>query len=159
MLCNLLIEAKMWTCDTCKQQISKTEDGWVEWLMNKGEGKGKGLRIVHYKPASPLLPEGSCQYAERNYPDSVLYDLPLEQFLGPDGLMTLLSFLADSKLPKEEILETIKRLHVPGYEEARPYFNIAISEGVFEPNTAPGYYLQSNIQAVIKALAQGKFKS
>jgi hypothetical protein len=55
----------------------------------------------------------------------------------------------DDLVPKEEALEMIKRLHIPGYEEARHYFDEAIAEGVYEPNTAPGFPHQSQINAVL----------
>jgi hypothetical protein len=66
--------------------------------------------------------------------------------------MHLLSFLARDELPKDEVLEMIKRLHVPGYEHARLHFDRAIREGVFEPNMPDGYYWQSNIRAVLEFL-------
>jgi hypothetical protein len=77
-------------------------------------------------------------------------DFDLGHFLGTDGLMELLSFIAYGKLPIGEILEIIKRLHIPGYEQARFYFDEAIANGVFEPNTMPGYYRQSEINAVLR---------
>ncbi|VEG89833.1 Uncharacterised protein [Legionella spiritensis] len=71
-------------------------------------------------------------------------------FLGADGLMQLLILLSEQRLPQDQVLEMIKRLHIPGYEHARRYFNEAIDHLVFEPNTPPGFYLQHNIDAVLE---------
>ena len=144
-----------WVCDTCGEIIEKVGDGWVEWLSPaKGEekGRGKGLRLVHHKPASPRNPSGSCQYDMHTEfkKDFLLKDMPLSHFLGANGLMVLLSLLPEGELPKEDVLEMIKRLHIPGYEHARLCFDEAIHEGVFEPNTLPGYYWQSDIQATLE---------
>jgi hypothetical protein len=48
------------------------------------------------------------------------------------------------------LIELIKRLHIPGYEQARNSFDAAISDGAFEPNTKPGFYSQSNIQNTLR---------
>jgi hypothetical protein len=79
-----------------------------------------------------------------------LHDSHLNSFLGTDGLMLLLSMLAEGDLPKEEVLEMIKRLHIPGYEHARFHFERAIAQGVIEPHMPPGYYDQSDINAVLE---------
>lgn len=145
-------KAQTWICDVCGEPITSARDGWVEWLSNRAGGKG--LRLVHHKPASP---RGSCQYDSRSdaYGQGfTLSDLPLDEFLGPDGLMLLLSMLAEGELPKEEVLEMAKRLHIPGYEHARHHFARAISEGAFEPNMPEGYYWQSDIQATLDFVAR-----
>jgi hypothetical protein len=142
-----------WICDTCGEPITSVRDGWVEWLSNRTRG-GKGLRLVHHQPASP---RGSCQYDSRGdaYGQGfTLNDLSLDQFLGPDGLTLLLSMLAEGELPKEEVLEMTKRLHIPGYEHARRHFARAISEGAFEPNMPESYYWQSDIRATLDFMAR-----
>lgn len=73
-------------------------------------------------------------------------------FLGADGLMQLLALIAEQRLPQDQVLEMIKRLHVPGYEHARCHFNEAIGQLVFEPNTLAGFYWQHNINAVLEWL-------
>jgi hypothetical protein len=64
--------------------------------------------------------------------------------------MNLLGKLHDKAVPTEEVLEMIKRLHIPGYEEARHHFKSARAEGVYEPNTAWGYPFQYQIAAVLE---------
>jgi hypothetical protein len=144
----------MWTCDTCSELIERVEDGWVEWITIPGAGMSRNLRLVHHKPASPRqdIKEG-CQFnqqEEYQRDGGIVMDMSLDYFLGAGGLMRLLSLIAEKKLPTEEVLEMIKRLHISGYEKARLYFDEAIAAGVFEPNTAKGYYSQSNIQDVLR---------
>ncbi|MEB1101696.1 hypothetical protein VDP44_21685, partial [Xanthomonas campestris pv. campestris] len=38
---------------------------------------------------------------------------------------------------------------VPNYEAARHYFEAAIANGVFEPRSAPSYYDQEEMRAVL----------
>lgn len=149
------METKDWICDTCGQKIQDPEHGWVEWLA-KSDDSGKrslrGVRLVHHCTHSPLGGENKCQY-DGNYEykkdGHLISDMELKYFLGPNGLMELLSMLSDENVPKEEIIEMIKRLHIPGYERARRHFDEAISEGVFDPNSKPSFYMQSDIKATL----------
>ena len=78
--------------------------------------------------------------------------MELKYFLGPDGLMELLSMMDENEAPQIEIIEMIKRLHIPGYEHARLHFDEAISDGAFEPNTRPGFYPTRDINATLEWL-------
>lgn len=146
-----------WICDTCGYTIANPEQGWVEWLSCSDAGKraGRGLRLVHHFPSSPLRDSAGtgCQYngqVELHRDGMTVSDVPLLDFLGPQGLMDLLAMIAEDELPKEELLEMIKRLHIPGYEHARHHFAAAIAAGAFEPNTPKGYYQMSDIAATLE---------
>lgn len=147
-----------WTCDTCGEPILRTEDGWVEWIeFHTPDGeKGRDLRLVHIRPASPT--GRRCQFnqdAERLRDGGLVADVHLADFLGVDGLMELLSMLAEGRIPHDEVIEMIKRLHIPGYDQARAEFSRAIAEGVIQPNAVPGFYRQREIQAVLKYIEEG----
>ncbi len=143
-----------WICDSCGEEISRVEDGWVEWLVRtNSEGLQQsafGIRIVHSYPATE---HHSCQYdesVEYKRHGALLLDGCLSRFISQDGLMELLCLISDDKFEdREEVLEIIKRLHIPGYEKARFFFDEAIKNGVFEPNRKPGYYLAQDIEAVL----------
>ena len=81
---------------------------------------------------------------------SVVERLPLERFLRADGLMFLVSLIGAGDLPLEELLELTKRVQVPGYEQGRQWFEEAIAARVVEPSIGTGYYLQSEIEAVLR---------
>lgn len=143
-----------WICDSCGSLIQDVSHGWVEWLIRKDGDKrtGHGLRLVHHCSAHTPL-DGRCQYSsqiEHDRDGSILNDLPLKSFVGADGLIELLALIAEGEVPTTEVLEMIKRLHVPGYEHARLHFDAAIAAGAFEPNTLPGYYSTDNIKAVLE---------
>ncbi|BDU76411.1 hypothetical protein METESE_13690 [Mesoterricola sediminis] len=53
----------------------------------------------------------------------------------------------------ERVSELLKRLFVPGYEQARHHISAAIQEGELEPNRAHGYYSSEQIKAVLKFAA------
>lgn len=142
-------ETKFWICDNCGGKIESIEDGWVEWLVKQDDAisynKSYGMRIVH---RVKCIYDETLIYKKEN---AIVSDIDLESFLGADGLMDLLSFLSDGYFKEsEEVLEIIKRIHIPGYEEARFYFEEAIGYGVFEPNTKPGYYSQRDIMSVLE---------
>jgi hypothetical protein len=145
---------KGWICDTCGEQIEKPSDGWVEWINYKdenGQWKGRDLRLVHCRSASPR--NYGCQFnrgEEFQEDGGVIGDSGLEMFQGPDGLMILLAKLEEQKLPMSEVIEMIKRLHIPDYEYARLYVEEAIAEGVIEPDMPKGYYWQHEIQATLR---------
>ena len=143
-----------WICDCCGDEIKDASHGWVEWLTKNDDGKrsSRGLRLVHHFVHSPREGQNKCQYDgnfEYKKDDYALSDTDLKSFLGPGGLMHLLSMLFDDEAPKDEIVEIIKRLHIPGYENARSHFATAISDGAFEPNTKPGFYNMRDIEATL----------
>ncbi len=149
-----------WICDECDRTIEKASDGWVQWRVFEAETRARKLKgqeplardlqLVHHSSDGVNF---GCQFIDHD-PAYMILDEGLPDFLGPDGLMKLLGFIANKQVKTSEVLEMIKRLNIPGYEHARIYFKEAISEGVFEPNTSPGYHLQSDIEAVNKWIAE-----
>src|SRR5829696_1300665 len=153
-------ETKKWTCDRCFRTIESVKDGWVEWLSIGASPnyRSENLRLVHHIGASPLKESDSgCQYNGRDQfacTGHTVEDLPLASFVGPDGLMMFLRLLEEGRLPQAEVIEMIKRVHIPDYEAARPYFDAAIAAGAFEPNTQPGYHYQYQIEATLRYIEQ-----
>jgi len=148
-----------WICDTCGESIEKPENGRVEWLT-KYDGNhpaGRDLRIVHHVTRSPLGGSKGCypdEHAENVKDGSVVTSFPLDDALGPDGLVRLLTILEDSELPAPVVNRVIMRLFIPGYEQARPYFKRAVAEGVVEPNLPDGYFFQHQLRAIIDGIAR-----
>jgi hypothetical protein len=140
-----------WRCATCGALIRSIEDGWVEWLATESEQGDvalKGLRLVHRYVRS-----GRCHYdfqQEFRKNGTIAEGLPLERFVGPDGLMLLLSFLAAGNIARDDLLELTKRVQIPGYEQTRELFQEAQEEGVITPAIGEGYYLQLEIQTLLQ---------
>jgi hypothetical protein len=59
-----------------------------------------------------------------------------------------------TRVPAAKLIELAKRVQIPGYEEARVLFEEAISERVVAPAIGPGYYLQREIQDVLRWAAR-----
>ncbi|MEA2118796.1 hypothetical protein [Halovibrio sp. HP20-50] len=137
-----------WTCDVCGGPIKGVEDGWVEWLSGNDGDKDRSLRLVHNRPSSPRA--NGCQYdgtLEYRKSGSTVADRDLGFFSSQDGLMQLLEFISlDRFAEKEEVLQMIKRLHVPGYEKAYRHLDHAVQEGVFEPDGPRNYPDQYQIK-------------
>ncbi|HEV7396270.1 MAG TPA: hypothetical protein VGN86_07140 [Pyrinomonadaceae bacterium] len=144
-----------WKCSTCGKLIIRIADGWVEWLASEdeyGTARLKGLRLVHRLGAGGSQ-RGPCQYDERrefHRDQSIVEGLPLERFVGADGLMLLLSLIAQSEMPRAEVLELAKRVQIPGYEQTRDLFHQAIGVGIVAPLIGEGFYMQSEIQELLR---------
>jgi hypothetical protein len=143
-----------WRCDSCGELITSIEVGWVEWLASesdRGQEVLRGLRLVHCGSIR-LTGKKSCRYdsvKEFRKGKTIVEGLPLERFVGPDGLMTLFSFLAAGNLPRGEILELAKRVQILGYERARGLLRESTSSNGVKQSLGHGCYLQSEIREMI----------
>jgi hypothetical protein len=108
-----------------------------------------------------------CRYDDRmefQRDRSIVEGLPLERFVGADGLMMLLSLIAQNEMPTSQVLELAKRVQIPGYEQARDLFHKAIDHGMIAPSIGEGFYMQSEIRellacAVFRRSAPGHARS
>lgn len=112
---------RQWICDDCGELIEKPENGHVTWQEDENY-RTYDIKIVH---------KGRC--VKPGYYDH----LPLDSFLGNDGLSRILSMLdygpirhglADSARPDtsnlRELVDFVRRVQIPHYEEARQYFGL-----------------------------------
>ncbi len=135
-----------WHCASCARLITSVSDGWVEWLSSEDNGGAtilNGLRLVHRE---------ACRYDPRvvfRSGRSVVEGLSLERFVGPDGLVLLLSLLAASELPAKEVIELAKRVQVPGYELLRNVVGKGSPAELLPPSLGYECYLQSEIAEAI----------
>lgn len=136
-----------WHCDSCAGLVTSASDGRVEWLASEDNAGAAavvhGLHLVHC---------GSCRYDARavfRKRRSVVEGLSLERFIGPDGLILLLSLLAAEELPAAEVIELAKRVQIPGYELARNLVGEKKLPKLVPPALGHGCYLQSEINEVL----------
>ena len=142
--------------------MSDPRAGRVEWVAAE-DSKGKPtscLRLVHSRNVSPRWWEPfGCQYNPRDEfrkNGGIVQGLPLDRFAGPDGLMLLLSLIAERELPVDELVELAKRVQIPGYEAVQELVHDAVTEGVIAPAIGSGFYLQCEIRDVLK---WGKYRT
>ena len=146
---------KNWICDTCGGNIETPDDGWVQWITLGSSKLGRDLQLVHKFDTSKGGRKDLCMFnqtAEYAKDKGIIADNSLSEFIGPDGLIRMMVFISHSELPTLEVLEMMKRLHIPGYEQARKHFKAAINAGIFEPNMPENFYSQSDINATIEFL-------
>lgn len=143
-----------WICDKCGELITSVEDGWVQWLSIQGEDgyHSEGLQLVHSSRAAKHENRNRCIYDAQvvwREKDATTADSQLRDFIGPNGLMQLLSFIDNRRFKnRSEVVEMIKRIYIPGYDQVRHHLEPAVDQGVFEPNTPQGFPWQSDIKAV-----------
>jgi hypothetical protein len=105
-----------WRCDRCGRPISSPAEGYAIWKQDEGM-KEYGFKIVHESTCG--LPDHACS-------------LPLDAFVGDDGLSYLLSFLSAGPVMDvpgrsivadlDEFVDFVRRMQLPHYEQARPRF-------------------------------------
>lgn len=114
-----LLPLKRWVCDSCGEVIDKPEDGWFEWYTEKNTSVDTGFRIVH-RTESCMCNDRTLKQQNRSP-----CDLGLPMVLGSGGLGYLVFKLELSEkgvyrlANTKELVEMIRRLHLPYYEEAR----------------------------------------
>ncbi len=151
----MLKKTSWWVCDTCGEIISRASEGYLEWIKLVADNgrKGRGIRIVHHAPFSPLKGQGGCQYDEKyemSQDGGFVADTALEKYTSEDGLTYLLSIMDSYDMPKKEMIQIIQRIITPGYEEARLSVDQAIERGIIEPNLPAGFLTQSDIEMLIE---------
>jgi len=115
-------------CDTCRGLIEAKKVGYFVFDQDEDQ-KRHSFRIVHSQK--------SC-----------ITDLPsslsLERITSDDGLGILMSWIHLGELEgndtseyrsNKEFAEVFKRLHLPHYEQARIYFDRALSDGLLDGNS------------------------
>ena len=145
---------KGWRCDSCADMITSVQAGWVEWLASEdkhGNDILRGLRLVH-RGRQRNARNHNCRYdplGEFRSGRTIVEGLPLERLVGADGLMILLSLLAEGELPHQETLELVKRVQIPGYELVRNLSPRGQRSKLLSPVLSHGYYLQSEIREML----------
>ena len=143
---NDLTPLKQWYCDNCGEVIDNPKDGWLEWYHDKEDyNNNEGYRIVHH--------DKKCMYDDKVLfsENKLVSDMHLTDYVGPDGLVKLLSAIELNKVKdNSELVEIIRRLHIPYYEEARKYHSVAEENGLFDGENEITRYLQSTSKDIIK---------
>ena len=142
-----LVPLQQFICDTCGELIASPANGWLEWRKD-ADGTLTGFRIVHHATASPRQPPADCYYPEKIKAG----DMHLDSYLGPDGLVRLTAFLVPppaERVDIEGLVEVIRRLHIPQYEEARAYWRQATDDGFFDGANEHFPYIQSTLETLL----------
>lgn len=117
-----------WTCDTCGDQINDPQNALVTWRVSD-ERPYYDFLVVH-KNRRGDEEAARCDPGSRA---GYTHSLELDRFLGADGLTMLLSWLSAGPViggahPRiatrdlDEYVDLVRRMQVPHYERARPYF-------------------------------------
>ena len=119
---------KQWYCDACGGIIESADDGWLEWLPYSEETNDSyGFRIVHN--------DSACMYGQDMKlirDPRIVRDNHLSYFLGADGLVYLLHIMEHETTHKSPaLIDIIKRLQIPYYEEGRRYLVKEWQRGIF----------------------------
>ncbi|MDN6195879.1 MAG: hypothetical protein L0L39_04000 [Atopostipes suicloacalis] len=139
------MEKGMWQCDECGKAIKSADKGWLKWTKNHNDGSISHFKIIHHPKCDEPGPKIRKTY--RATPGDLLSD-----FVGTNGLVRLLELIPQTHSKDQKgLLEVIQRLHIPGYESARPYFNEAYEDKKIIPPVEGVYYLTlEKLQAIFQ---------
>lgn len=163
----MLKPLQQWVCDSCGEIILAADQGYLEWLTERDEQAGlyraRGLRIVHHAPHSPRFVRGqigaNCYFYEGQAGES---DIELSRFVGPAGMTYLIAKFLDvgPELEEEyrgppvfdmrELVEIMRRLYIPYYEEARLYWDEARADGCFVDSNEVSLYHPDGLRALVE---------
>jgi hypothetical protein len=137
-------------CDNCGSLVP-SDQGILTWLDYKDERqfiKSKGFKIVCGRTRNP-----NCAYNkqfEHISSLSVVHEMPLQAFMGEDGLARLLSLVPFMDSPLGDGLELCQRMFVPNFEGARKFLDEALEQGIIGQELAPGFFTQEQLLKVIE---------
>ena len=141
-----LNETIEWICDYCDRKIVNSDLGWLMWISEVDPELGQRhteLQLIHNTLPRP----DGCQLNDRYLSSNnrgISQGEPIRNFLGSDGLMMLLEFPCRyPTFPVKDVVEIIKRLHIPGYEATRMYIGDAISSQFTPPLDLSNPYFPS----------------
>ncbi len=136
-----------WYCDVCDEKIEDVNKGYVIWKVSD-ESKHHDFKIIHQK---------KCD-SKNDYPLSKA----LKDFIGEDGLTSLLSMLSlgpiklmDSQESYSKIVDTdkfidlIRRVQIPYYEEARRHFHESALLEEFSDSNEVYPYVSEELKRII----------
>lgn len=136
-----------WICDHCGDTIENPADGYVLW--DRRQAGPEGYRIIH---------QGRCD--DSSYRSS----MPLESFLGADGLTYLLSFLSVGPIRRalgdqsssavrdiDSFVDFVRRVQIPGYEQARPHYADPDVQARYSDATEHFPYRQEAIDELLRS--------
>lgn len=143
----MLLPLVQFVCDSCGGTIEPGH-GRLEWLEH--DHVARSLRIVHHGESCQSPPQ---QQGRR--------ELPLDDFAGPDKLASLYGFISvapngeNTATPEhqEEFTEILRRLTMPYYEEARLYWNKAMTDGFFGSASDAQIYSSTSCKALVQSYA------
>ena len=116
----MLKPLEQWACDVCGQIINSPSEAYVIWKHDSELG-AHSFKIIHHADCDLKDHEAS---------------MPIRDFIGTDGLTYLLSFWSIGPVMRlngmsrsrgvaddNELVDLVRRLHTPHYEEARQHFS------------------------------------
>ncbi len=115
----MLKPLEQWHCDVCGEVIECPKDGYVIW-KNDDDHRDHDFTVIHKIKCDP----------KKGFPCS----MPIETFLGADGLVYLTSFLSLGPIKGvmgsnftgvrdfDEFVDFMRRMQTPYYEDARRFY-------------------------------------
>ncbi len=165
----MLTPLKQFICDTCDEIIESPEDGWIEWIAEYNSDTKKleihSFNIVHHHSKSPLANlenEGCYQHFAKHGRKN----RHLHQFIDENYIMANLLKMLDigpfhnpkyegpNIIDMRQYVETVRRLTISHYEEAKQYWDRAIEDGYFNDKNETFIYGVENLKGMIEKYSE-----
>ena len=146
---SLLKPLKQWICDCCGSTIQYGE-GSLKWFKSRPKGNVIGIRESRYTGFQIVHTSKECSGTDNEVIDPLVESIhTLQHFESIDTIGYLMILLEEkSCFDSQELLEIIKRLQIPFYEEGRSYLDRALRDGV-RPKEDEYKYNKSYLKSII----------
>lgn len=158
----MLKPLEQFICDKCKMIIENPSEGYVEYLSVNTKSYEElsqtrsQFKIVHHNGRV------NCSFHDRTIEKQTL---PLSDFTGENRLNVIFSFLDEGYIlspekskvnveDRREFINFARRLTVPYFEEARLYFDQAISEGYFDGENEFFLFSKNKLKMIVEEFSQ-----
>ena len=141
---------KQWICDCCGNTIQYGE-GSIKWFKSRPKGNVIGSRASRFSGFHIVHNSKECIGTTHNANDPFIESIHTLQYFESTDAIGYLMILLEKKLcfDSQELLEIIKRLQIPFYEEGRIYLDMALKDGV-QPKEGEYKYNKSYLEYIIK---------
>ena len=141
---------KQWICDCCGNTI-QYGDGSIKWFKSRPKENVIGIRESRFSGFHIVHNSKECIGTTHNVNDPFIESIHTLQHFESTDAIGYLMILLEEKLcfDSQELLEIIKRLQIPFYEEGRMYLDIALKSGV-RPKEGESKYHKSYLENIIK---------
>lgn len=161
-----------WTCDTCGEAVTGTPaDGLVVW---RDRWPDNPIEYLQQDPPPTALPEmydfrivhnngNGTRSCDPGADQGFISNLPLERFLGADGLTMMLSWLSVGPIKggggsrisdTDQLVDFIRRVQIPYYEQARMHLDAPETRDMLGDANEYRPYMTD----VLRDIAEGTFR-
>jgi hypothetical protein len=146
---------KQWICDSCGEKIYSGNSGLIKWMKSSPKENIVGVQEPRFREFQIVHNSEKCIGIYNKNVDASVVSIHTMKHLGSTDIVGYLMLCLEENqcFEPQEVIEIIKRLQIPYYEEGRRYLDVAKKDG-FLPKEQDFQYSKRYLQNIVV-----KFKS